>query len=464
MDQIQGFPRNLSFNLKRLSGSIIKQKIIVSPDKSLYTANDRITFNLPIGRMLDSRSICLSARCTTKTAGNRFPRGGLHSLIENLQISANSRIIQSTQNYNYIWNILADCSGYYSAEQQSKRIYENWDPSLAHTNVQGEGTPVLSLTTNINTGTDSYYFSANSFLGFFSSSAAVWDTNNFGQIQAIFTLAPQSCLWLGANGTATATNGNYEVDNVELSMDTITFTNSLYYELIKSKLEEDGLNIAYNDYLVSVGTKQAKSTTGITHIAQFSTNSLDSVMATFRHVNYNTAERLLLGSTSTANTASSKSYGGILADLTTSASTGNNGLFNNSRFYQRCGSGVDSSSWMINSQPFTFNSKPVQIYHNLLCCLDFANLDIASGGFHQGAGLSSGFYNSHYFVDALSLENNSGDNQNWVSGLGGNGGIISVQYNARFLSSVTDEIYPVIIGKVTKIMNVKIGRNIDIME
>lgn len=463
MEQIQGFPKNLAYNLKRLQGSIIKQKITLSSDKNIYNANDRITFNFPVGRMIESRSIALTAKCTTKTAGNRFSRGGLHSLIENLQISANSRIIQSTQMYNYIFHCLADCSGYFSPEQQGKRAYEHFDPSISHTNPQGEAAPVLSLTTNINTGTDSYYFTANTFLGFFSSSAAVWDTNNLGQIQLIITLAPQSCLWLGANGTTTATNGNYDVENVELSMDTITFTNSLYYDLIKSQLEGQGLNIAYNDYLVSVGTKQAKGTTGITHNAQFSTNSLDSVIGTFRHVNYNTAERLLLGSTSSANTASSKSYGEILATLTTSANTGNNGLFNNSRYLQRCGAGIDSSSWSINSQPFTFNSKPVQIYNNTLQALDYANLDIASGGFHQGA-ITTGFYNSHYFIDILSLQNLSSDNNNWVSGLGGNGGIIQVQYNARFLSSVTDEVYPVIIGKVSKIMNIKIGRNIDIME
>ena len=462
MEQIQGFPKNLAYNLKRLQGSIIKQKIIVASDKTLYTANERIMFNFPVGRMIDSRSISLTAKCTTKTAGNRFPRGGLNSLIENLQISANSRIIQSTQNYNYIWNIIADTSGYFSPEQQGKRAYEHFDPSIAHTNVQGEGTPVLSLTTNINTGTDSYWFCVNTFLGFINSSASVWDTNNLGQLQLIITLAPQTCLWLGANGTTTATNGNYDVENVELSMDTITFTNSLYYDLIKAQLEGGGLNIAYNDYLVSVGTKQPKSTSGITHTAQFATNSLDSVIATFRHLNYNTAERLLLGATSTANTASAKSYGGILADLTTAASVGNNGLFNNSRYFQRCGGGIDGSSWYINSQPFTFNSRPVQIYQNVLNCFDYAGLDIGSGGFHQGA-LTTGFYNSHYFIDCLSLENLSGDNNNWVSGLGGNGGIIQVQYTARFLT-LTDDIYPIIIGKVSKIMNIKIGRNIDIME
>lgn len=460
MEQISGFPKNLSYNLKRLQGSCIKSKITVGSDKTSYNPNERVMFNLPIGRMIDSRSIVATAKCSTLTAGNRFPRGGLNSLIENLQITANSRVIQSTQYYNYIWNAIADASGYFSPEQQAKRLYEHFDPSISHTAPQGEGAPSTALTTNITTGTDVYWFSINTWLGFFSSSAPTWDTNNIGQIQVIFTLAPSTCLWLGADGTTTATPGDYKVENFELSMDTITFTNSLYYDLVKSQLEGNGLNIAYNDYLVSVGSKTNKSTSGITHTAQFSANSLDMLIATFRHTIYNTPERLLLGSTTTANTASTVSYTRIISDPV--ANEGNNGGFNNSRYFQRCGGGIDSSSWYINSQPMIINNRAINIFNNTLQCLDYANLDIASGGFHAGA-LTSGFYNSHYFIDCLSLENLSGDNNNWVSGLGGNGGVIQVQYNAKFIT-LSDEIYPIIIGKVTKIMNIKIGRNIDIME
>ena len=68
-------------------------------------------------------------------------------------------------------------------------------------------------------------------------------------------------------------------------------------------------------------------------------------------------------------------------------------------------------------------------------------------------------------VNILSLENLSGDNNNWVSGIGGNGGIIQVQYNATFSNASSEStVFPYLIARVSKIMNVKIGRNIDIME
>jgi hypothetical protein len=467
MEQISGFPKNLAYNLKRLQGAIIKQKIIISSDKSEYKPNERIMINFPIGRMIDSRSIVATAKCKAGT-GNHFPRGGLNSLIENLQITANSRVIQSTQAYNFIWNALADVSGYFSPEQAGKRLYENFDPSIAHSSVNGVAAPIITNNAAVYTGNDEQYFCINSWLGFLNSSAPTWDTNNFGQLQLILTLSSSSALWTGAvaAGTAVAAS-DYTVSDFNLSMDTITFTNSLYYDLVKSQLEGGGLNIAYNDYLYSIGRLEIKSTSLFTHTAQFSTNSLDAVIGTFRHENYNTIGPLLIGDATYSSTLSSitgptKTSYDVLSDIINRE--GNHGLYNNSVYFQRCGGGIDSSSWYINSQPLTNNSSAIQIFNNTLQALDYSNQDIASGGFHQGA-LTAGFYNKNYFVDILSLENLSGDNNNWVSGLGGNGGIIQVQYNFKFTgASVESKVFPVIIAKVSKIMNVKIGRNIDIME
>lgn len=461
MEQISGFPKNLAYNLKRLQGSIIKQKIVINSDRSSYAPNDRCMFNFPIGRMIDSRSIVLTAKCTAGT-GNHFPRGGLNSLIENLQITANSRVVQSTQAYNYIWNALADVSGYFSPEQYSKRIYENFDPSIKFDNVDGVAAPSTTNACTTNSGTDVYYFCVNNWLGFLNSSAPTWDTNNLGQVQLIITFAPNTCMWLGqaVSGGATATVANYTIEEANLNMDTITFTNSLYYDLIKTQLEGDGLNIAYNDYLLSTGNSFTKSSTAtLTQTAQFSTSSLDAVIATFRPTSFNTASTLILG---TQGAATVLTYPAILANP--EANEGSHGGFNNSVYFQRAGGGIKSSSWYINSQPFTVNSTPIQIFNNTLQALDYGNLDIASGGIHAGA-LTTGHYNKNYFVDILSLENLSGDNNNWVSGLGGNGGIIQVQYNATFSGASTEStVFPYIIGRVSKIMNIKIGRNIDIME
>jgi hypothetical protein len=284
----------------------------------------------------------------------------------------------------------------------------------------------------------------------------------------IITLAPNTCMFLGAGAAGTGVAvANYSVEEFVLSMDTITFTNSLYYDLVKSQLQGNGLNIAYNDYLYSIGssfTKAANNTSTFT--SQFSTNSLDQVIATFRHGSFNTAGPLLLSdavySTTLASiVGSTKTFQQVISDPVAAENT--YGTYNNSVYFMRAGGGIQSSSWYVNSQPFTVASSPIQIYNNTLQALDYANIDISAGS--PAFTLTTGFHNKTSFVDILSLENISGDGNNWVSGLGGNGGIINVQYQATFsAASVESVVFPIIIAKVSKIMNIKIGRNIDIME
>lgn len=467
MDQIAGFPKNLAFNLKVLSGSVVKQRIVISSDKSEYKPNERLMVNFPLGRKIDARSIVASAKCRAGT-GQHFPRGGLNSLVENLTISINSRIVQSTQSYNYIWNCLADCSGYFSPEQSGKRLYENFDPSISHTNVNGIASPVITANAAVVAGNEELYLCINSWLGYFSSSAPTISTNDLGLIQLVITLAPNTALWTGAGAAGTAVAASdYTISEFNLSMDTITFTNSIYEDLVKARLQGEGLDIAYNDYLISMGPLITKSTSTLTHTAQFSTDSLDALIGTFRHKNYNTISPLLIGaavySTTLATIAGSdKTLAQVLADP--AANEASHGGYNNSIYYQRCGGGIDKSSWYIGSSPFAINNSPIAIFNSTLNALDFSNCDIGSGGFHQGA-LTTGFYNKYYFVDILSTQNLSGDNSNWVSGLKSNGGVTQCQYNFSFTgASVENEVYPIIIAKVTKVMNVKFGRNIDITE
>ena len=56
-----------------------------------------------------------------------------------------------------------------------------------------------------------------------------------------------------------------------------------------------------------------------------------------------------------------------------------------------------------------------------------------------------------------------GDNNWWVSGIGGNGGTIQISVNTKFKDN-TDTVFPVIICRVSKVLNIKMGRALDIME
>lgn len=452
--QVSGFPKNLAFNLRRMDGALIKQRIRINSDKNSYIANERCSFNFPLGRMIDTRSVTLYAKATTVGAGNHFPRYS-SSLIENLSITANSRTLQNTPYYNYIFNCLADVYGYGSQEQATKRLYENFDPSIRSTNVQGEGDPSVTNNATDKTNVDTLYLSINNWLGFLNSSSPTLNLNDIGQVTMTITWAPNGVLWVGSDGTA-ASAGSYKLEEVYLSMETVTYTNSLYHELVKNQLEGDGLKVGYHEYLVSVGNLTAKSTTGITHTAQFSSGSIDGVFATFRPTGFDTISSLRLST----GGASMLTYPQVIADP--AANEGTYGGFNNSLYFVRDGGGIDYSSWYIDSTPFTQNSTPVEIFNNTLQA-NYANLDLSVGGIHAGA-ITTGHYNKYYFIDYLSTENVSGDaSQNYVSGISTNGGVSQVTYNARF-KTLTNNVYPVICAVTTRVLTIKMGRSLDLME
>lgn len=480
--QIPQFPRNLSYNMKKLSGAVIKQKLKLNSDLSTYKNGQIINFYIPPSRMIDLRSVCIYAKGKTTSGTNKgvkFARGGLHSLIEQFQITANSRILQSTSYYNYVYGLLSDLEGYGSSDQYTKRnISELYDPSItlgdktayngsANNATAGSNFAVINNTQS-ETNDEDIYMCANNFLGLISSSSvSCLDLNNIGQLKISLTLSDIGPLWIDGNATGTpSTPYGYELSDVYMTFDTITFTNSLYFDLVKAQLETDGLNIAYQDFIVQQLNSFTRSGGAPNLATQVNASSLDMCIATFRPSNYATTSQLVLST----NGASSLTFNEVLANLPTNASTG--GAFNNSRYFLRDGAGILTGSWYVNSQPFTQQATPVEIFNNTLQALSYGNLAIDGGGLHPGCYNLNRFCRQ-YFADILSLQNIAGDNSTyWVSGLSGGGGAsINIQYNASFETTSTDAsssldttLLPYIISVVSKVLNVKIGRSLDLWE
>jgi hypothetical protein len=469
--QIPSFPRNLSYSMQKLQGSLIKQKIKVNSDLSTYKPGSICNFYIPPSRLIDNRSIVLYARAASSTGatnkGLKFPRNGLHSLIEQLQITANSRIIQSTSYYNYAYNIISDASGFGSIDQYSKRnIGDIYDPSTRlNTFASFNGTDNTAATTAYSvinnasdTTNDELYLCANNFMGFLSSSScSTIDLNNIGQLKISFTWAPVEACWI-TSGTAPTTPYSYDLTEVYMTMDTITFTNSLYFDLVKSQLEGDGLNVAYREYIVQPLNSITRSGGNINLSTQINASSLDMVIATFRPSTYNTIGKLLVGD-------NTKLFSAVLADIP--ANAGLHGAYNNSKYFLRDGGGFETGSWFVNSQPFTQGANAIEVWNNTLQAFGYENLSDA-GAFHPGCYNLNRFCRQ-YFIDCLSLENISNDPTYFVSGIGGNGSSINIQYNAKFETTATDtsldtSLIPYIICCKSNILNIKIGRSLDLWE
>jgi hypothetical protein len=477
--QFPSFPKNLAYNLKELGkvGSINKQKLKINSDNTSYKNGNIIRFNLPVGRMIDLRSIVIYAKGTiaATTHNCHFPRGGLHSLIEQLQVTCGGRNLSTINNYNYLYHTLADLEGYSSFDQHTKRITELIDPTVKYSSTHTtQNSPISATALGVATASDSgILFCANNFLGFFNPSCSCINTNDWGSIQVSITLAPATCLFSNPINAAAAapTNVSYTLEEVFMTLDTITFTSGLYYDLVEAQLRGDGLKVAYYDYISLPGTLTSKSGT-VQLSTQVNASSLDQVIATFRQEKYDTIAPLLCYNK--ADGSDAPNIYKYVADPSVKVNNldANNNInmgdgFFNSIYFQRSANGIQNSSWFINSSPMTNQTTPIEIFNGSLQSLGFNNLSISDGGIHPGC-VSLEHFNKYYFADILSLENISGDASNWwVSGLNSNASTIQIQYNTQWTTGInanTQKIYPHLFARVSKVLTIKIGRALDLME
>ncbi len=493
-NQIPSYPRNLAYNLKRLSGSINRQRVKITSDNGSYKSSQQIRFNLPRGSILDLRSLVVYATGSTTGTGSaqtyfHFPRLGLHSLIENLTVSVNNVTLSSIQSYNFLYNCLFDMEAG-SIDQSTKRLVsEFYDPSVNFTSEAGDGGTTAIRNENkisarytakvdeTTTNDTNIKFCANNFLGFLGScSCPCISTDDIGDIQITITLAPTACLFYSVPAAAavvpTFNNLEYELKDVYLTIERITFTNSLYYQLKKEQLMSDGLDVGFYDYYTISGSTFNKSA-GCALNASINSSSLNQLIATFRRGDYQTIKPLLLYGNNSKTAAEVKSFDEYLANVksltNTSAGCDVAGFgmnlgdgFNQTAYFQRCGNDITGSSWGLNSLNLTgYSAPPIEVFNNTIQALGYNNIDVATAGIHPGCR-SLEHWKKYYFLDVISLENISQDNNFWVSGFDGQNGGIVVNYNAVFPSTNTQSVYPYVFAQSTKVMNIKAGRALDI--
>ena len=494
-NQIPSFPKNLAYNLKKLQGSINKQRVKILADNTSYKSTQQIRFNLPRGAILDLRSLVIYATGATSGTGSstsyvHFGRLGLHSLIENLTVSVNNITLSSIQSYNFLYNLLFDMEGG-SIDQATKRmITELYDPSVnfsseaadsGSTVAKNENKIIAKYTGKVDgtTANDSAVkFCANNFLGFLGScSCPCISTDDIGDIQITITLANTGALFYSVPAAATAvptfTGLDFTLSDVYLTVERLTFTNSLYLQLKQAQLMSDGLDVGFYDYYTITGSTITKSS-GCALNASINSASLNQLIGTFRRSDYQTIKPLLLYGNNSKTSSEAKSFDEYLANVVTNTntSTGCDVLgfgsnlgdgFNNTAYHQRCANDITGTSWAVNSVNLSgYSVPPVEIFNNTIQSLGFNNIDVATAGLHPGCR-SLEHWKKYYFCDVISLENISQDNNFWVSGFDGQNGGIVINYNATFASTNAGTVYPYVFAQSTKVMNVKAGRALDII-
>ena len=464
MGDFSGFPKNLAYSIKNLSG-FSKQTIKLLPDRwTSISSGDTIRVKLPVNSLVQLNTFSMFFEATAGGAQQHFPRLS-SSLIEALSIYVNGTLVETINRYNALYNCLFDLQGA-GVDQQSKRFLENIDPSVGYTAIDTNGY-ITGRTNTLTTSTKdtSKVMMINNWLGFLGSAnggIAVIDTADLGDVYVEIRFSNDKVLWTSYLGTYVAGTG-YTLNNIRFTISRISFNDPTYYELKAAKLLSSGLNIGYHTYSTHLGPAVTKPN-AVNFIFNVNANSLDQIICTSvdAGATASTIGPLCLYNAGSTIEGNHKCFDETLPlspenSLQTSAVTAGD-LFNQSMYFRRNMYGLATSQIEVNNvQMNPYPLPPEEIFNESLISLGNLNIDLYSG-VHQGCKSIYHFL-KYYFCHILSLENISGDSQFWKSGLDGRSASVTIKWYATFTTG-TDVVQPLVFCRRTNIMSVTEGHQI----
>lgn len=476
MAEFASFPKNLSYNIKTLSG-FSKSTVKLTPDRTgTINHGETIKVKLPSNTIVDLRTFTMYMEGTaSKTSGSsvHFPRL-TSSLIKTLAVYVNGTLIERIDNYNILYNKLYDLDGG-GCDQTAKRFLENADPSVGYKLVNDPddvtGGNVVNKIDNSAPNDTKQKMMVNNWLGFISTcNCPCPDTNDLNAVEIEITFADEKVLWASAAGTADANpavvGASYALDNVYFTISKIVFNDPMYYNMKAAKLLSSGLTIGYQTYIASK-TAAVNKNTSVNVLTSVNSTSLDQLICCLQPAEQPITTLQLGGSNSGAG--SSTNFREMLSISTypgqasaTNHYAGSAGdLYNQSYYFKSDATGLVSSSVEINNTPlFPQPFDNSQVYNESLIALGNLNLDMASG-IHPGC-LGLGLFLKYYFTHVVSLENiQQGDF--YKSGLDGKASALNVAWKMVFTGASTEKFIPYIFAKTTRVMMVNEGHAISVI-
>jgi len=459
-------PQEFFYNLSKLQGSMSKNLLKVTADRTTASPGNITNFRLPIGSLIDLRS--LSVWWKTKLSGTNptIPGRYSSSFIKRISISANNVVIQQIEDYNLLYNIMAD----HTNKSHTKGLAGEF---LDNTIIWSESTPTGSDQVAISGANSLLAATANqtaipmhvnNFLGVLgSSSTPIVPTDRFGEI-VISIQWDQPYAMLGGTAEASAatySNNSYELSDLYLSVEALSFSDDSYYTSIGSK----DLQYYFNDYIVTRFAECTK-TTGINVTTYLNANSLDWVGCTA--IRNQTAPSTMVGyggngDGATANVVNVYKY---LSDPVTyvnnngSSPVSGDGFFN-TEYFVRDLQGIDSVQFSINNKSLNYAAlNKYETFQNNLCALGYEGVDASKNSLIDTC-VSIFHYFKYYGMAMQSLELVDKD-QFYISGLSSAGSSCAVNASIKFAGNASYNITPILIAKMSKVLHCKAGRMISV--
>lgn len=212
------FPKQFQYYLSRLN-NVRRNTIRISPITSTSAnPNDIIVVRLPSNSLVNLQSFnwVFEASTSTTLGFAGLPRD-IESIVDRMVVLVNGLQVYSGsfQQYNVLWNILLRATAGQSYQRNRCLLQNSLDQAP---------TPSSNISSQM--------FCINDWLGFFNAEPYIVDTSVLGDIEIQITLAPVNIL----NGNTGSTNHSYSVANMFFTIDTCSFLDPLYDEMMSAKL------------------------------------------------------------------------------------------------------------------------------------------------------------------------------------------------------------------------------------
>lgn len=447
------YPREFFYALSKLQGSMSKQLIKVSPDRTTANPGNIVNFRLPIGALINLDSLNVYFKVSTLTE-KTLPARYASTFIKRLSIQINNVSVQIIQEYNFLYNLYNDLNN----KSNTKGIAGDWvDNSMLFAQAVPTSTTDTVITAsnaflNATTLQTDLPFCINNFIGLLgSASTKIISTDLTGEIVISIEFAPTADVLGGVENQTVTASASYSIKDIYLSCEALSFSDDTYYNSIGGK----DLRIGFNDYVYNSFPSGAKKT-GINATCYISAGSIDHIVGTARFSQDTTPSKMIAVKTVDGAGTTSINLPTYLSNPVGNAGEGD--AFYSTKNMVRSLSHLLTSQFSINNKALNWGAfNRQEAFQNSLLALGYENVDISANGLNPAIVSLLHFY-KYYGAIFQSLELIDKDSF-YISGLSSSGSSCAINWQATF--NGTDNgvvVVPVIIAKLSRILNIKPGR------
>lgn len=253
-----GLPPSFSYFVNKLAG-VKKNRVRIVPNNSstVNSGTGQLIFDLPSNSIVDLDTMSLRGNFIYSNAGGAqslrlVPQS--HLLFRNISWLLNGQVVAGigSQHQNLLAEVLRRCTSDVNYETAHMNEYLN-TPTFRFNPVLDQD--LAPSGSELATNSTSQRFHFNQFYGLSRSpNSSAWDTSIWGDTRIVMQVE-NSSVCMGQNDVgATTDNYDFQLQNCELTIDVIQFTDPTYDNMIQSILSQGTISTVFPEYYSQISS------------------------------------------------------------------------------------------------------------------------------------------------------------------------------------------------------------------